>query len=328
MPGYGLPDPYVPQVAVPNFANTLYAVSRAADSDADFAMKARNIQAQNAMSDYLRNGGTPDGVANEMYRLGFGDQAQAFQAKDQMTQRNALAIQSDKVGLMKVTQDANAHILGSVYDEQSKQKAMDNIEQITGVPVPQSWRDMPWQQVRQHAGDTQMGPYQAAKLPLELAQQGATLAHTQAETTRANNINQDWDQNTGIRQDERAAHAGLLKAKTDLLNSKFGQEYSDIQIHSGDPYGLKPAYATGVHRQTGKPTVLPLDDPQGVLSGGMGGNPAPGTSTPGQPGGQGNGAALLQQAKAAVAQGADKAAVWQRLKQQGLSDQDIWNGGL
>ena len=44
---------------------------------------------------------------------------------------------------------------------------------------------------------------------------------------------------------------------------------------------------------------------------------------------QGGKSALLQQAKDAVARGADKAAVWKRLREQhGFTDQDIWGAGL
>jgi len=199
---YGsIPEPYVPEVKVPNLAE----IDRAAQTN---VLAGQRIQegayeqgARRAYDNVLASGGSQAQAIAAQRQGGFGSMANKSELNWLNTEDAKLKYES---GMRKAISD----VLGTVMDEDSKNRALDYVKGKNPDFNDAPFRSMPWQQAKEQAvkflpvadqqrmtlaqdanARAQAADAREAQLQSgRVAQQGATLAHTVGTEQRAQDL--------------------------------------------------------------------------------------------------------------------------------------------
>ena len=264
----------------------------------------RDRGAKKSLSDALKSGMSEDQALDDMTGRGFGDLALGLRDKAMQRKNTALDTAEKERTIF-------AKLAPTIVDQPSLDTAVGYWEKITGRQVPQELRSF------------------TPELPKRL-QSMLYSTMSPAEQERARLAQNNDRRADSAEQRAQGLYPGQVAAQGAALSHAQGaeqraQDRHPLEMQNLENKGHKLIELVG---EDGFTKTKYMFDPIKNEAYPIQIAPQDGGQAPVQDQ-QGGKSALLQQAKDAVARGADKAAVWKRLREQhGFTDQDIWGAGL
>lgn len=267
---YGsLPDPYVPEVAVPDFGKLESRALSNALGMARFEEAGREIRGKTALDDALKRGLTEPQALDDISQGGHGSFAMALRG-------GAMDRQGKRLDLMNKSREMSLKILQDVNSDESARATLDYIERELGSRVPDEWRAMPWQKLREQTAIHLIGPEANARLKLSqnADARAQALMPGQLESQRLGN------ENTRSILDQRREEGPLRIAEREAKVAQLQREKEGWQtIHKEtDPVDgrvtgvLERNAFTGKYRRIDPATgqEVPFGQEQAPQGGGQG----------------------------------------------------------
>lgn len=305
-----LTEPYVGEVKVPDFNQIKQNALATAFAEGQLQNQQYELGGRQAYDRSLQErGGNALAALGDVTAGGFGAYAQG---KRGPVLQNALA----NLDLEGKARETAMKLLQAGDTEEDKNAILDGWEQSTGQRVPQEWRQMPMSQLKQKSFVMLTTPETRQRMAL------AQNADQRAASQDARAANQD------AREQElqpgkvalQGAQANYYGARTDRA-----EQPKTIMVEQPDPTdwtGKRKLKVPHMMQQNedGSYALVPVQQGQQPQAqpGGQG--------QTSQQGAQGSKSDALNQARAAIAKGADRNAVIARLKDFGLTDDEIMQG--